>query len=447
MRHAGSDSTRKKALLPTLAAMALLGAGVAAFASPAAAADAPLCGTTPATIVVPAGTTTPVDGTAGDDVIYVNGAATINALGGNDVVCEAPGATATTGGTWDGGEGDDTMSTVSAELVGGPGNDTLAAGYSTISGGAGDDVLRGGAGENTLNGGDGDDRLTGGVGVDILDGGLGNDTFATSRADRLRVGGPTRTTVDATAMTIEGPDGADTYTGRPPVFWAPGDTDELFIGSNGVDVFTSDGGHDRVYGQDGNDRITAVHPLLVDGGAGDDLIEARFGGVVRGSAGNDTIRTSLETVDHAGVTGEPFDLSGGGGNDVVVASSMSTDGVVSVPTDPALRWTGTVRGGAGSDRVEFGPAGYSVVADLVLGNKATWAAGQMTLQGVQALTGTDKRDVLRGGPARDVLIGGGGDDVLAGRGGNDVLTGGDGQDRARGGAGRDACSAEISKGC
>jgi Ca2+-binding RTX toxin-like protein len=433
-------------VLPTLAALALLGAGATAIASPATAADPPLCGTTPATIVVPAGSTGTVEGTPGNDVIYVNGTATVHALAGNDVVCGAPDATATTLGEWDGGEGDDTMTTTSAALIGGPGNDTLTATYSAISGGAGNDILRGGAGENSLTGGEGDDRLTGGVGVDTLDGGPGNDTFTTSRADRLKVGGATRTTIDATARTIDGPDGADTYTGRPPVFWAPNETDEVFIGSKGVDVFISDGGHDRVYGQDGNDRITVVHPRLVDGGPGDDVIEARFGGTVRGSSGNDTIRTSMETVGLAGVVGEPFDLSGGPGDDVFVASSLSTDGVVSVPAVPTDRWTGRIRGGTGADRVEFGPAAYSVRADL-LDKKATWAAGTTTLQSIQVLWGTANNDRFLGNHDKNRLFGAGGDDLLAGRGGNDVLTGEDGQDEVRGGPGKDTCSGEIRKGC
>ena len=149
--HTDHGRTRTRTLLPALGALVLDGAGAAAFASPASAEDPPcLQRHGRPRIVVPAGTTTPVEGTAGNDVIYVNGTATVNALGGNDIVCGAPGATATTGGEWDGGEGDDTMTTTSAALVGGAGNDTLTATYSSISGGAGNDVLRGGAGDNTL---------------------------------------------------------------------------------------------------------------------------------------------------------------------------------------------------------------------------------------------------------------------------------------------------------
>ena len=43
----------------------------------------------------------------------------------------------------------------------------------------------------------------------------------------------------------------------------------------------------------------------------------------------------METQDRPGVVVEPFDINGGTGNDVIVASSISTGGVFTVPTDPA----------------------------------------------------------------------------------------------------------------
>jgi Ca2+-binding RTX toxin-like protein len=444
MQHTRPDGTRKRHLLPMLGALVLAGTGVGAFATSAAAADPVTCNGTAATIVVPAGTTTPVLGTPGNDVIYVNGTATVNALDGDDIVCGAPDATATTLGEWNGGDGNDTMTTVSAALDGGSGNDTLTAGYSAIRGGSGDDILRGGNGANTLSGGDGDDQLRGGVGVDQLEGGLGNDKFTASSSDRIQVGGATTTTIDANAGSIMGPDGNDTYTGSPAI-WAPGNTDEVFVGTSHADVFTSDGGHDRVYGQGGDDRLSVVHAQLIDGGTGDDLITARFGGVVRAGTGDDTIRTVLETENLPGVTVEPYDINGSDGNDVIDASSLSHGNPV-VPTTQADHWTGTVRGGKGSDLVDFGPADFAVTADLLTG-KATWAAGEMTLKGVQVLWGTDGNDRLLGDNAANRLVGGAGNDRLIGRGGNDTLIGGAGRDAVRGGQGKDTCSAEVFKGC
>jgi Ca2+-binding RTX toxin-like protein len=199
---------------------------------------------------------------------------------------------------------------VSAALAGGPGNDTLTAGYSSIEGGAGNDTLRGGNGANTLSGGEGDDQLRGGVGVDELTGGPGNDTFTTSSSDKVVVGGGSTTTIDASTGSIDGPDGSDTYVSNPTVL-APGDSNEVFIGSSRPDKFISYGGHDRIYGQGGNDTLIAVHAKLIDGGPGADVIEAWFGGTVKGRDGDDTIRTMMETKDLPGVVGEAYDIDAG----------------------------------------------------------------------------------------------------------------------------------------
>jgi Ca2+-binding RTX toxin-like protein len=110
-----------------------------------------------------------LNGTNGDDVIQVAGAAggatvlglaarvnisgaeaandrlTINALGGDDVVTATSLAADTIGLLEDGGDGDDV-------LIGGAGNDTLL-------GGAGDDVLIGGPGQDVLDGGSGNNIL------------------------------------------------------------------------------------------------------------------------------------------------------------------------------------------------------------------------------------------------------------------------------------------------
>jgi Ca2+-binding RTX toxin-like protein len=110
-----------------------------------------------------------VNGTSGEDVIFVSGSnaaasviglattinitsaepandrVTINSLAGDDVVD----ATA--------------LATNSIQL--------------TADGGADDDVLMGGDGADTLLGGEGDDVLLGGPGIDILDGGLGDNVI------------------------------------------------------------------------------------------------------------------------------------------------------------------------------------------------------------------------------------------------------------------------------
>lgn len=84
-----------------------------------------------------------------------------------------------------GGAGNDTLrgGNESDELHGGPGNDSLF-------GNGGDDRLEGDEGNDTLFGGDGNDRLYGGTGQDVLDGGQGNDGLfgGIGEKDRLQGG-------------------------------------------------------------------------------------------------------------------------------------------------------------------------------------------------------------------------------------------------------------------
>ncbi len=129
-----------------------------------------------------------------------------------------------------------------------------------ILGGNGDDVLQGLGGADTLRGGAGNDLVEGGAGADSLSGGIGDD----------RVYG----------HSVDGVD------------------DDL---ANDI-LFDSSGGNDSLYGQGGDDQVTAVRlgrmmasTILLDGGDGNDLI--RFTSALRnldtvtvmGGNGNDNI--------------------------------------------------------------------------------------------------------------------------------------------------------------
>ncbi len=477
-----------------LGAFLLAGSGVAAIAAPAWSAGE-MCGTQPATIVVPANPGGPVEGTPGDDVIFVTGTADVRGLGGNDVICGPSDAPATTGGTWDGGVGNDTLTSTSASLIGGDGDDTLTTGAGTIAGGAGkdaitgngatgitggdgddtissmtatidggadndtirgagptldggagNDTIRGGNGDNTVLGSEGDDKLWGGSGADTLEGGPGTDVIRASARDRIRVGSAAgRTTIDVTARTIEGPDGKDTYTGSPRI-WAPGSTDETFVGGNRGDVFISEGGADNIYGLGGNDALTAVQPTRLEGGAGDDAITVAFGGRVRGGAGDDRIRTILSADEAPNLKAQPFNLQGNTGDDIFWAASYRADGAIVNPTPADQLWSGKVRGGAGWDRVVFTPVRSAVTASMATG-QATWSGGTMTLGGLQAVWGTPGDDVLTGNNGRSSLLGGAGDDQLNGLGGRDDLRGASGLDRLDGGTGSDRCRGETKVSC
>ncbi len=110
-----------------------------------------------------------VNGTNGEDVVFVSGGAGNVTLNGLRAVINITGAEAT-------------FDRLTVNLLGGDdvldATNLMATGILlTANGGDDDDVLTGGDGPDTLNGGDGDDVLIGGPGNDILDGGLGDNVL------------------------------------------------------------------------------------------------------------------------------------------------------------------------------------------------------------------------------------------------------------------------------
>lgn len=114
-------------------------------------------------------------------------------------------------------------------LLGVGGNDTLLGGEGddTLDGGQDNDRLEGGAGDDLIIGGDGTDRLKGEEGNDEIWGGEGNDVIYGSDGDDILIGGEGND-----ALLGEG--GADTF------------------------VFYDDGGKDRVYYLNAEDRMVFV---------------------------------------------------------------------------------------------------------------------------------------------------------------------------------------------
>ena len=85
----------------------------------------------------------------------------------------------------------------------------------TLDGAGGNDTLRPGPGDDLLLGRAGNDTLVGGQGDDVLNGGEGIDVALFSGAFR-------QYTVDASAGTVSGPDGADTFTAVEDLSWLDG---------------------------------------------------------------------------------------------------------------------------------------------------------------------------------------------------------------------------------
>jgi Ca2+-binding RTX toxin-like protein len=127
-----------------------------------------------------------------------------------------------------GGDGDDDVSVLEADIGGFPGATAYAI---AIDGGAGNDVVDGGSAAETIHGGSGVDQLGGRGGSDELDGGDGNDTLL---GDGFRNGN-------------ESPDGGD-------------------------DRLSGGAGDDTLSGDAYNGSARIGHDVL-DGGSGTDTIE------------------------------------------------------------------------------------------------------------------------------------------------------------------------------
>ena len=149
----------------------------------------------------------------------------------------------TSGLVVNGGDGDDTLSSIGAasEFYGGDGNDLIeVASNDTVNGGTGNDTISSGGG-NVVDGGTGDDVLTGQY-LDTQFGGAGNDVLSG-------------------ASSMSGGDGNDTISGGYQL-----------SGGDGDDVLTSyanpyaagDGDAIGMSGDAGNDTLTASADIGYD---------------------------------------------------------------------------------------------------------------------------------------------------------------------------------------
>ena len=221
---------------------------------------------------------------------------TIDLLGGTDTLNYAGSAAAV---TVDLGLGTASGFTTAADIenvTGGTGSDTLTGSglANVLIGGAGADGLSAGAGADTLNGGDGNDTLNGGADNDTLNGGADDDLFVATIGDGNDAinGGGGIDTYDLSATTA----GAVITIGSATSAQIGLDTLTSianFVGSQGDDSITTNGGVNVIDGQGGNDTINAgASNDTVSGGAGNDVMNGGAGGdVLIGGGGTDTINT------------------------------------------------------------------------------------------------------------------------------------------------------------
>lgn len=181
---------------------------------------------------------------------------------------------------------------------------------------------------------------------------------------------------------------------------------DIVVALGGNDTITSSGDSSLIYGGAGNDTIiSSGEQSHIFSGTDDDVVTVSGdGSVVIAGAGNDTIYliSSNNRVD------------GEDGDDLITVSLSSTNN--------------DIRGGAGSDTIDY--YDFLVALDITLDgdNPVTVSANGDTLRGIENIIGGYGDDTLIGDDHDNILQGGAGDDVLNGAGGNDTLYGGDGDD-------------------
>ncbi|WP_407519013.1 beta strand repeat-containing protein [Methylobacterium oryzisoli] len=414
-----------------------------------------------------------------DDIAGDAGANSLSGGAGNDTLKGGGGADSLAGGA-----GNDTASYrfstagVNANLETGRGTAADAEGdtYSGIENLRGSDYgdwLQGDAQGNRLEGFGGNDTLKGGGGADTLDGGAGIDVasyLGSTQAVSVDLGTGRgaggdaegdvllavenltgslygdRLTGDAAANGLSGHDGSDTLQGGGGADTLDGgdgsDTASYAASATGVSASllggTGSGGDaegdvllriENLTGSAHNDTLLGnAGANLLSGGAGNDTLRGGGGGdTLDGGAGSDTVSyagSSYATVDLINGRGG----AGGGSWDTLISIENvigSETGDLFIANAEANRFDG--RGG--SDSVSYVGSTAAVQVDLGIGTGGGGFAAGDSYSAIEAVTGSNFADTLRGTGGDDDLDGGAGTDLMEGRGGNDTYQVGEAGDR------------------
>ncbi|MFO0875872.1 MAG: calcium-binding protein [Gemmataceae bacterium] len=377
-----------------------------------------------------------------------------------------------------------------------------------IRGGAGSDVILGTAGHDRIYGGPGADRLSGGIDEDFIFadnddqsvvGGGGGDTLGfesfsgnlvvtddTLLMNGRRLSASAGTFGGFLALNITGSSGSDSFslenfTGAFVRVSAGPGPDLIRLGKSSAEVNAGDGNDRVIYasalgqqvnilGGRGDDRITLFGSASVDGGVGNDVIDARsvgfgyegrgvnliggpgadilygsnYNDVLEGGNGNDQLRARAGQDQLIGGAGADV-LFGGDDNDLLQADGddVAWDGGAGI--DALFAGTGYQRANINAVRAILDGTRITLanLESLELGgsarNDVLDASG---FGGIVRLSGFAGNDVLRAGVGNAILDGGEGNDQLTAGAGDDELTGGAGADSMAGGAGKDSLFAD-----
>jgi len=394
----------------------------------------------------------------------------------NPYKMSAPILAASTGGTLNGGAGDDTLTGGNGNdtLDGGTGNDTMAGGLGndtyvvdstldvvtenasagtdtvqssitytltanvenlTLTGAAAingtgnalDNLITGNSANNTLDGGAGNDTLDGGAGADTLIGGLGNDTFIVDNAGDLvmeNTGEGTDLVQASISYALTSNVENLTLTGSANINGTGNALDNLITGNSGNNTLDGGAGNDTLVGGLGNDTYVVDSTLDVvteNAGEGTDTILASVTYTLPVNVENLTL-TGTAAINGTGNTLDNTLLGNSGDN--------TLDGKAGADT---------MTGGLGNDTYWVDNVGDVVVENTNEGTDKVYASisyvlgnnvENLTLTGSAVINGTGNslNNTLSGNSAANVLDGGSGNDYIDGGAGADTLIGGLGND-------------------
>ncbi len=323
------------------------------------------------------------------------------------------------------------------------------------------------SGNDSVIGSDGDDSVATGTGADTVDGGAGNDSFDLGAGDGA-----------ADLVRFSDGDGADTVAG----FEVPtdlgggayGGNDQLDVSDltdasgnpvNVDDVTVSDtngdGTGDAILVFPNGESITltgvpvsavssdaqlvamgipgASGNYIVEGGAGDDLINTAYVGDPEGDMidNNDAADGSQDDIVHAGDGDDTIDsgfgddsiLGGSGDEEIFLDNTIQNDTIVGGET-----------GETEGDRINFSTVTDDITITFTGDEEGTLTDGVSTtefseIERFQMGTGSDH---VTGSGGAEEIIGNYGDDTIIGGAGNDTIYSGYDDDSVLGGTGDDS---------
>jgi Ca2+-binding RTX toxin-like protein len=282
-----------------------------------------------------------------------------------------------------------------------------------IQSGDGDDTIRGNVGNDRLEGGQGNDDIIGGEGNDILTDSFGIDTLKGGPGNDYLAGGP------GVGDLLQGGTGDDFFSGgNDGTEHLAGDGNDFIFAGSGPDVALGDFGDDWVEGGADADELIgdAGNPFLNDPSGGDDVLHGGPGAdATIAEGGSDIIIHDPGTDDHDGGLG--FDWYSHYGDPLAADTDLAVGELVPAPIDPLRDRFNLVEALSGWDN-----------DDILRGDGANpLDIGSNDLEAAEIPLITNLDQILPAGATSfvsgNIILGGAGSDFIEGRGDDDIIDG------------------------